>query len=225
MRIRFSTVIVLTIVFCTLSLNILAQEGRGYFYKNTDRVFYGGFVAGFNMPAIKNDAYSGYHMIGFNGGAVVYGRIFPRLLGSVEILYSMKGCRGVRVLESYYSGTFVERYFVDLNYMEVPVVFHFLVNDKWNLGLGGAYAQLLNSKEDIVTDQPVYFDPVKYPFNKREYSLVLSGGMQLYRGWFVDLRYQQSLTYIRDVNHVPPGYAIGPQSNQVFSIRLMHLIN
>src|SRR5687767_4566212 len=99
MRIKLSRAIVFAIVFCTLSLKVLAQEGRGYFYKNTDRIFYGGLVAGLNMPAIKNDAYDGYHMIGFNGGAVVYSRIFPRLLGSVEILYSMKGCRGVRVLE------------------------------------------------------------------------------------------------------------------------------
>lgn len=215
--------IVLCIVCVTASC-VCAQEGRGYFYKNTDRVFYGGLVAGINLPALKGDAYDGYHMIGFNGGAVVYGRMFRRLLGSVEILYSMKGCRGVRTYDSYYSGTFIERYFVDLNYVEIPFVFYFLLDDKWSVGLGGAYAQLLKSKEDIVTDQPVYFDPLKYPFNKEEYSFVITGDMQLYHGWFVSLRYQQSLNYVRDYNHVPYGYATGPQSNMVYSVRLTYLI-
>ena len=167
---------------CTLCHTVYAQEGRGYFYKNTDRVFYGGLVSGMNFSALGGDVYDGYHKIGFNGGAVVYGRIFRRLLASVEMLYTMKGCRGVRAYDSYYAGTFVERYYVDLNYVQVPLVFNFLLNDKWSMGLGAAYNQLLKSKEDIVTDQPVYLDPVKYPFNKEEYSLVLSGGMQLFRG-------------------------------------------
>jgi hypothetical protein len=224
-HIRYLLLLLLTFPFCLTTSRLKAQEGRGYFYKNTDRVFYGGLVAGFNIPALKNDVYDGYHMIGFNGGAVVYGRMFRRLLGSVEFLYTMKGCRGVRTYDSYYSGTFVERYFVDLNYVEIPIVFHFLLNDKWSVGLGGAYAQLLKSKEDIVTDQPVYFDPLKYPFNKQEYSLVITGDMQLYHGWFVSLRYQQSLNYVRDLNYVPYGYATGPQKNQVYSLRLTYLIN
>lgn len=217
----------LLLILCIYILcnTVHAQEGRGYFYKNTDRVFYGGLVSGMNFSALRGDTYDGYHKIGFNGGAVVYGRIFRRLLASIEMLYTMKGCRGVRVYDSYYAGTFVERYYVDLNYMQVPVVFNFLLNDKWSIGLGGAYSQLLKSKEDIVTDQPVYLDPVKYPFNKDEYSLVLSGGMQLFRGFFVSMRYENSLTYVRDVNHVPPGYATGPQTNSLYSLRLMYLLN
>jgi hypothetical protein len=215
---------ILFLLLLVMSNSANAQQGRGYFYKNTDKVFYGGAVAGVNFSALNGDVYDGFHKLGFNGGGVVYGRIFRRLLMSVELLYTMKGCRGVKVYNSYYSGTFVEKYYTDLNYAEIPVVFHFLLNDKWNIGLGGAYAQLLKSKEDVLTDQPVYIDPAKHPFRKEEYSIVLSAGMQLYNGWFLSLRYQNSLTTIRDLDKIPIGFGGGKQTNSVFTLRLMYLL-
>lgn len=215
---------ILILLACSLAAN--AQIGRGYFTNNPDRKFYGGFAAGLNFSALNGDAYEGYRKVGLNLGPTVYVKLLPKLLASLDLLYTQKGCRGVRVLESYYSGQFIESYRVNLNYYEVPVVLHYLLNDKWNIGAGAAYGGLISSKEDAYTDQPFTFNPSLTAFRTEDISYVLDASMQFYKGWFVNMRYQQSMVTIRDVQNIPYYFSngAGRQGNSLFSLRLIRLI-
>lgn len=215
---------ILSLLICSIASN--AQIGRGYFTNNPDRKFFGGVVAGLNFSALTGDAYEGYRKVGLNVGGTVYVRLLPRLLGSVDLLYTQKGCRGVRVLESYYTGQFIESYRVNLNYYEVPIVFHYLLNDKWNIGVGAAYGGLISSKEDAYSDQPYTFNPTTNAFRTEDMSFILDASMQFYKGWFVNMRYQQSLATIRDAQNIPYYFSngAGKQGNAMFTLRLIRLI-
>lgn len=216
--------IILLLVACSAVAN--AQIGRGYFTNNEERKFYGGIVAGFNFSALNGDVYSGYRKVGLNVGPTVYVKLLPKLLASLDLLYTQKGCRGVRVLESNYSGQFIESYRVNLNYYEVPLVLHYLLDDKWNIGVGAAYGGLISSKEDAYTDQPFTFNPSTTAFRTEDISYVLDASMQFYKGWFVNMRYQHSISTIRDAQNIPYYFSNGAakQTNVMFSLRLIRLI-
>lgn len=205
--------------------HLAAQSKSRNFFLNEPRPFYGGFLFGMNMSTVEGDTYGGYHKAGLNGGFTVYAAISPSFLANLELIYTQKGSRGVKVLNSYYSGTFIEKYYLDLNYMEVPLVFHYVATSQLTVGVGGAYAQLINSKEDVYTDQPVNLRPDSNVFRKQDYSLLADAGFQIGDGLFFKARYQFSLTTIRDWNKIPVGYGYGNlQFNSLFSIRLMYLI-
>jgi hypothetical protein len=201
-------------------------QSRGYFTNENDtRTFYGGLLIGANFSTVDGDNYGGYHKVGLNTGGVVYARFLPMLFGSLEFLYTQKGSRGVKVFESSYVGTAIEKYYLDLNYVEVPVIVHYAFTDQLNIGIGGAYAQLLKSKEDVYTDQPIFLDPAKYPFRKDDYSFILDAGFQIGSGLFVKGRFQYSTATIRDFDKVPIGFGAGNlQYNNLFSLRVMYLI-
>jgi hypothetical protein len=209
---------------CSLSSDLIAQGSRNFF-QNDSQPFYGGFLLGANISTVEGDTYGGYHKVGLNTGVTVYATILPSFLASMELIYSQKGSRGVKVAESYYAGTFVERYYLDLNYVEVPVVFHYLFTSQLSVGLGGSYAQLIKSKEEAVTDQPVSLRPDINVFRKEDYNFIFDGGFQIGDGLFFNARYQFSLATIRDWDRIPVGFGYGgAQYNNSFSFRLMYLL-
>ncbi len=214
------------LVWLSGSVDVAAQS-RGYFTDDNDeRTFYGGLLLGANFSTVEGDTYGGYHKVGLSAGATVYARFSRTFLGSLEFLYTQKGSRGVKVFESAYVGTAIEKYYLDLNYVEVPVVINAVITDQLTIGVGGAYAQLLNSKEDVLTDQPIFLDPARHPFRKEDYSFILDAGFQIGSGLFIKGRYQSSVATIRDFDKIPLGYGQGNlQFNGLFSFRIMYLFN
>lgn len=210
-----------------------AQDEAGSRYEKShffspdrsEQVFFGGFTAGGNFSTVDGDSYGGYKKAGFVAGGTVYIRLLPKLLTNIELLYSMKGSRGVVMKYSEYTGDFFERYWLDLNYVEVPLMVHYEFTPRWHIGVGAAYAQLINSKEEIYTDQPVTIDPTATSFYTRDVNFVLSGGLQIGRGWFLMGRYQRSLSSIRTAQNIPYWQNSFRQFNDLFSLRLMYLID
>lgn len=207
---------------CSLSAN---AQSRNFFLEDT-RTFYGGFVLGANFCQVDGDTYAGYSKVGLNGGGQVYVHLSPKILASVEILYSQRGARGLRTVESQYVGSYVSKYFIDLNYVEVPVAIHWAYNSKFHFGLGGSYSRLINSKEDFVGDQPVYFDPSLYSFRKEDINAFINAGYQFGKNLFFSLRIQRSVTSIRDWDKIPAGFGYGAkgQVNNFFNLRVSYLI-
>lgn len=219
---------ILLMVMCFAVTTSWAQsgKGRGFFKREDydDRVFYGGLVAGMNFSTVDGDGYSGYHKVGFNGGGIVYIQPAKRLLVSLSLLYSQKGSRGVSVYDSYYTGTTIDKYWLNLNYVEVPLVLHLLLNDKWQIGSGASYARLLTSTEGAYSSVPTYFNASLQQFHQQDIEYIISGTMQFYTGWFLDATYQYSVSTIRDADKIPVGFGGGAQYNGLFSLRLIKLI-
>ncbi|MEZ5015630.1 MAG: outer membrane beta-barrel protein [Flavipsychrobacter sp.] len=191
---------------------------------NGDKTFYGGLVFGANFSTVEGDNYGGFHKVGINGGATVYVKLLGSFYGNVEILYSQKGSRGVKTVSSIYTGQGVERYFLDLNYVEIPLIINYFYNDKWHGGLGVSYSQLINSKEDAYAAQPVYLKEDPSSFKSSDMNLLLNLGYQFGRSLYLNARYGYSLSTIRDPQRVPVGFGNGSnQFNSLFSLRLMYL--
>ena len=108
----------------------------------------------------------------------------------------------------------------------MPVAVHWAYNDKWHIGIGGSYSRLLNSKEDFVGDQPVYFDPQLYFFRKEDIGAFINVGYQFGKNLFINLRIQRSVSSIRDYENIPAGFGYGSpgQYNNFFSLRIGYLI-
>ena len=211
-------------IICIVLPSLAFGQNYGFFSPDKEQFFYGGFTAGGNFSTVDGDSYGGYKKAGFVGGGVVYMRLLPKLYASVELLYTQKGSRGVAQKNSMYVGDFLEQYWLDLNYVEVSVMFHYNFTPRWHIGIGGHYSLLVKSREEIYTDQPVTINPDLTQFETRDIGIVFGGGWQIGNGWFLTGRYQRSMGSIRKAANIPVWQNSIVQFNDLFSLRLLYLI-
>jgi len=191
---------------------------------SSDRTFHTGIILGANFATLKGDLYDGYRKLGWHTGITSFIKIRSLATVNLELLYTQKGCRGVREINSSYVGPMFEKYFVDLNYIEVPLQVYFQATPLISLGGGFAYGRLLSSREDIQTDQPYYIDNALYRFRDDEWSYILGAQFEFRKRYMIALRYQRSLTTVRGYFEAPPGLATGMQYNDHFTLRLAYML-
>jgi len=215
------------VVFASTVIHIEAQaQNPSNYYIEDPRTFYAGVIAGANFSQVDGDSYAGYHKVGFNAGGIVYTHLAPNLAVSLEILFSQKGARGHRTQESG-AQTFINAYRINLNYAEIPIQINYFDKRRSHFGGGFSYSQLINANEVLETNPPQqpgntgYVDLEKYPFKKSDLNFVLGGSLHLWKGLFVQGRFQYSLLSIR--KHTPPGYSRAEQYNNLWAVRFMYL--
>jgi hypothetical protein len=202
----------------------LAQSS---YYEEVQRTFYGGLVAGANFTQIDGDNFAGYHKAGINVGGRVYAHLAPKVAASIEILFSQKGSRAHQAQLSNIHNSqqyLIHKYNIDLNYAEVPVMINYFDRDKAHIGVGLSYSQLINSREFVVTDRP--FTPgvdlnEDYPFKKFDLNWLIGGSIHLWKGIFLDVRFQYSLIPIR--TKIDPYLGRADQYSNMYVLRLMYL--
>ncbi len=194
------------------------------FYEEEPKVFSGGLILGGNFTQVDGDTFYGYHKVGINAGGVVYVHFSPVYGASMELDYTQKGSRGEIVTESPYIGEYVEKYFMNLNYVEVPVTFH-AISHGCDFEAGLSYARLIHSSESVEADVPVVIDPVLNRFNTQDLDYIFGLGRKIYKKWYANARFQYSITSIRSADRIPAGYGYGNngQYNNMFNLRLMYL--
>lgn len=199
----------------------IAQNPKNY-YVEEPKTFVGGLTGGLNFTQVDGDSYKGYHNIGFNTGVVVYTQLAPGISASLEILFSQKGARSNGSQLSNGGVTVITKQNIKLNYAEIPVQINFFDKKRNHFGAGLSYAQLINSKEEIVgNNSSIKYDPDQYPFKKMDINMILSGQVHVYKGFFAGIRFQYSMLSIRD--KVDLEYGRAQQFNNVFALRLMYL--
>lgn len=186
--------------------------------------FNGGLILGLNFSQVDGDSYYGYHKVGLHAGGVVYVHFTPVFGASMELLYSEKGSRGETITNSYSVGTYVSKYFMNVNYAEVPITLHLIFNNV-DMEAGASYARLIKSSEWILTDQPVVIDPVLNRFNNTDVDFICGATMRVYKQLYANVRYQYSLTSIRPPERIPYGYSYGNQGqfNNLFNVRFVYM--
>ena len=209
-------------ILLLFSVQVTAQDE---YFLGEPKVFNGGLILGANFTQVDGDSYYGYHKMGLNTGGVVYVHLTHTFGLSMELLYSQKGSRGEDIT-GYQgaNGTFVEKYFMTLNYVEVPVTFH-LIYHRFDVEAGVSYAYLIKSSEWVETYQPVVIDPVANRFNTTDLEYVFGISRRLYKRLYVNARFQYSITSIRSQDRIPLGYGYGSagQFNNLFNLRFMYL--
>lgn len=190
------------------------------YYIEDPKKFYGGPVIGVNLDQVDGDQFAGYNKVGLNVGGIMYITLANRAALSLEILYSQKGSRAAAA-QPVAPGVIITDYGITLNYAEVPVMINIFDKHKSHASLGVSYARLGTSKESITTNPPITYDPNAYPFKKTDFDLLIGGSIHIWKGLFVNARFQYSLMSIRD--KIPQSYAKAEQYNNVWAIRLMYL--
>jgi hypothetical protein len=211
----------LLIAAFTAGFSAMAQSN---FYEAEPKVFQGGLAGGLNFSQIDGDTFYGYHKVALTVGALVYVH-FSKVLGvSMGIDYTRKGSRGEVVITSPSLGEYVEKYFMNVNYIEVPLTLH-VISHQFDFEAGASYARLINSSESIESDQPVYIDPIANRFNTSDIDFIVGLSRQIYKHWYANARFQYSLTSIRPPERIPIGFGWGSegQYNNLFSLRIMYL--
>lgn len=215
-RILKTAVLLLFIMAFTPALH--AQENTPMY---EDRTFYGGLVTGLNLTQIDGDNFAGYSRKGLNAGGIVYFKMDEHIAASIEVLFSQKGSVSKQP-QLLAAGYYINKYGVDLNYAEVPVMINYYDDHKNHFGGGLSYSRLATSNEYITTTPPptTPFDQAQYPFKKGDLELILGGDLHLYKGFFLNLRFQYSLLSIRNT---VPNITRGAQFNNMWTIRMMYL--
>ncbi len=218
LHLKRSLLLIAWLVTCQAAL---AQSN---FYEPEPKVFTGGLVAGFNFSQVDGDTFYGYHKVGLNAGGVVYVHFSKKIGVSMEMIYSRKGSRGELVTGSATLGDYVEKYFMNVNYIEIPLTFH-VISHKFDFEAGISYARLINSSEWVETDHPVVIDPVANRFNTSDVEYVFGMARKIYKRWYANARFQYSITSIRPGERVPVGFTWGNlgQFNNLFNLRVMYI--
>jgi hypothetical protein len=208
----------LLVLLCFLAYdNGYTQPG---YYLEDQRTFYGGLVAGTNITQVDGDGYNGYHNLGWNAGGVMYMRLSERIIGSMEMLYVQKGCRGGS-RESLVKGVNILDSRIRTDYAEVPLQVYYHDKHLNHVGAGFAYARHINTIEKVESQPHHDFRTEDYPFKKQDISFLIGGSLHLWKGFFANARFQYSIIEARGMT--PEGISWMGQYNNVWTFRLMYL--
>ncbi len=95
-----------------------------------------GMKASANFSQIDGDAYTGYNKVAFNFGILTEYPLSERLRAHLEIGYSGKGARD--------NGD--NTTIVSLGYVEIPLLLHFEISEKFDVGVGLVPSVLVTHK-------------------------------------------------------------------------------
>ncbi len=199
---------------------------RSYMLGSNDDPFVPGIIFGGNTANMANDNFGGFHNLTYTAGATVYARLAPKFWVGPELLFVKRGVTGVRMTESYYWGTYMEKYYLKMNTAEMPILFHlFGMGKNWNhVYFGASYWRIINSKESLLTSPvTIYPDQSVYYFNKNNFDFVVGGAIHLGEMLYLNVRYQRSLTPVRGFGQVHPYVGAGNQYMTHCSVQLMYL--
>ncbi len=144
---------------------------------------------GFNGCQIHGDNYSGYDKFGAFGGLSVNAKLSKKASIELGFFFSQKGARHNQNPEK---GDFTF-YRVNLNYIDLPLIFKYNVNATYFLTGGPSIAYLINYQED---NEAGNWDGV-YPFEKFEYGINVGLGRKIKDNFFVEVRSSNSFVAIR----------------------------
>lgn len=146
--------------------------------------------AGLNACQIHGDNFSGYKKLGVTGGIILNTTLNKRASIDLGFTFSQKGSRKNQNQEKN-DFTF---YRVNLNYIEIPLLLNYKLNEKYFATLGPSLAYLINYTED--TEIGNWNDV--YPFNKFEYGVNVGLGTTIKNKVDIEVRSANSFLPIRN---------------------------
>ncbi len=144
---------------------------------------------GVTPAQVHGDAYSGFHKVGFTGGVGVESVFSDKIKMSLSFLFIQKGARKNQNPQK---NDFTS-YYLNLNYVEVPLLLTYTSNNKYIFDLGVSAGYLINYYESTEIGNMTG----NYPFQKFEYSVKVGLGYNINPKWFVNFRSSNSFITIR----------------------------
>ena len=208
--------------FIFFAAHSFAQQ-KSYFDQpdknGVDKVFFGGIALGINASQIDGDYFSGFHKAGLNAGFLTYVKLKKNMLASIELLYSQKGARNVTVQDLPATGSTPITYYAKLNYAEVPLMFNYVINDRFVAGAGVSYSRLFSDKEYL----DYQINDVENTFVKQDLNYLFSLAYQLSGNLFARARYQYSIVTIREAQNIHLIFGTPAQFNNLVALQFFLL--
>jgi hypothetical protein len=163
--------------------------GTLYAQQNSDGVFSLKPSLGINACQVHGDNYSGFNKAGVFGGVTVNAKINPRSSFDLGFYFSQKGARhNPNPAKGDYN-----QYRLNLNYIDLPLSFNYLLNKEYFITLGPSVAYLAGYYEEI---NYVNYTG-EYHFNSLEYGINAGLGKKIKEKFFVEVRTSNSIASIR----------------------------
>ncbi len=208
--------------------------------------FIGSVIAGTNVTQVDGDEVAGFYKWGFNGGMSVTLPLDDKYhwFGTVELIYTQKGSyqtayRANAILSDTnrlqfqnedFSVPFNKniKYKLNLDYVEVPVVFHYEDHHTgWAFGAGFAWGRLVRAHE-IENGWTTTTNVRSNTYKKNDWSVIADVRFRLYKGLKLNVRYQYSFVplRVRDYYTERTGEReTRKQYNNVITVRLIYSFN
>lgn len=124
----------------------------------TAQQFHGGIIAGINGSQVDGDHFTGYNKLGFMAGFFVYRPLSERLDLQLELKYMGKGAAKKTTKTDF------SEYKSQLHYIEMPVLLHYKLSEKFGgeAGIGFGYLFSYAEKDEygkIPDEAAVDFKP------------------------------------------------------------------
>lgn len=145
-------------------------------------------TAGVTASQIHGDNYSGFHKLGGMGGIGVEYQFSKKFASSLGLIFIQKGARkNQNPTKGDYSA-----YYMNLNYIEVPLIFTYKQKNKFLVDIGISAAYLASYYEANEVAQIIGNTP-----KNMDYSIKLGLGYQFNPKWQAHVRSSNSFITIR----------------------------
>ena len=184
------------ILFCFLFAVVVLADAQ---------VFKGEIIGGFNLTQVDGDRQIGYNKFGAHAGVGVMlpfhfkknSEKFPWAV-SMEILFNQRGARK----KNYYYGTNHTQlagtkfeYLLQLNYVSVPVIFHYTYDEKVGFGIGLAYNRMFSSSE-FEYDIPQIYDTLSR-LKPNDFTALIDVRLRIWQQLKFGFRFEYSMFSLR----------------------------
>ena len=205
------------------------------------QLFYGSVIAGGNVTQVDGDMVNGYRKVGVNVGASVMMPLNKKQswFATLELLYTQKGSSKKNFAEEMsepdkelinvnFARDMKIKYKLNLDYVEIPIVFHFEdLRSGIAFGAGAAWARLVNVKE-IENGYRMITDLNSGTYRKNDWSVLADVKLRLYKGLKLNFRFQYTFIPIRTRPYTSQRTGETkkePQYNNVLTLRLIYSFN
>ena len=167
-------------------------------------------TAGIVASQVSSDELGGFDKAGFTFGGGVVTPISKKMSLAFEINFIQKGSRKPNKLDQ---GD-PTQYLMRLNYLEVPLMLGYTINDNFTAYLGLSAAYLVSSLEENENGTIA----LALPFNSTDFSGVAGVGYYLTENLRADLRGTQSIIPFRDFGGDRYGFMPGGNYHSVMEL-------
>lgn len=181
--------------------------------------FIGGIKGGFNTTQISGDGYQGWDKFGAIGGVFVNTYLAPKWNIQMEFDYIMKGSKDPADPEN---GDY-SSYIIDLDYLEIPVMFQYKLKRRWQLETGLSMGILLKGTQ--ADENGELFDDLG--LKGYDFGLQLGASYAINSKLWINARYNHSLAPIsKDTRNEKPRFAFVDGSyNMGLNFTLNYMFN
>lgn len=182
---------------------------------NAQEHFNWGLKEGISRSQVSGITYKGFYKSGFTGGAFIKGRLAGNWTAAIDVMYVE--CGSLR--RSVYTKGHVNSYFLQLNYIQIPLLFQYHIA-RVGLEFGPGYGILMKIKEINVIDGISYSGT--QPFNQDEINFNFGVTYSFSSRFGYCLRYTNSIVPIRRNSFETDKWFQNGQKNNVFILCLTY---